>query len=58
MTRKHFNALAEALAQARRQSETGATAPELLDALEQAVADVCAATNPDFNRQRFLLAAS
>ncbi len=57
MTREH-TALAEALARARRQSETGATAPELLTTLEQALADICAGASPEFNRQRFLLVAA
>lgn len=47
MTRKHFNALANAL------FETGASL-ETIDA----VADICAASNPNFDRSRFVDAAT
>lgn len=46
MTRKHFVALAKAL------RDNNAT-----PALVAAVADVAQASNPEFNRQRFLAAA-
>lgn len=47
MTTKHFQALADALRDSRANPET-----------VRAVAAVCAANNPRFNRQRFIAAAT
>jgi len=52
MTRKHFIAIAAAL-KANRES---ASDKDAADSASRAIADVCAQTNPQFNRFRFLSA--
>jgi len=55
MTRKHFVAIATELSEIRRSMESR----EALDAVDRsaaAIADVCAETNPRFDRARFLRA--
>ena len=55
MTRKHFNAIAEEISEIR----AGLESREALDALDRtadAVANVCAETNPRFDKGRFLRA--
>ena len=49
MTKKHFEALANALAKARPEIQTY----DWLDCVS-AIADVCKATNPRFDRQQFI----
>ncbi len=56
MTRQHFIALADALARARRMCETR-NQERGVERAAHYIADVCAASNPNFDRGRFLRAA-
>ena len=55
MTKKHFEALANALASAR--PNTDAPDRPTWDTLLDRIAHVCATTNPRFDRGRFMRAA-
>jgi len=56
MTRQHFEALADALRRAKALCETR-NQERGVERAAHCVADVCAASNPNFDRGRFLRAA-
>jgi len=60
MTKKHFKAIAAAVAQARDEAEPApgeyGDPVAAIDTLAHALADVCRQTNPNFDRARFLSA--
>ena len=59
MTKKHFIAIAAALKFARQEMDEGNTAPKLvIDNLSEDIALICARTNPNFDRSRFLSACT
>ena len=52
MSRKHFIAIAAAILENREATDN----TDVVDMMARAIADVCASTNPQFNRVRFLRA--
>ena len=61
MTRQHFVAIADAFARARRNHLEGdgtrtVDATALWEDLRRDICDVCASTNPAFDRARFIAA--
>ena len=58
MTKKDFEAIAGALKDARDAAltDTPRVIPQIFDSLSRTLADVCATTNPRFQRARFLKA--
>jgi len=56
MTRKHFEALADALVRARKMCETD-NQRRGVERATHYIADACAASNPQFDRGRFNRAA-
>ena len=58
MTKRHFEALADALAEARPLADQGAAALICWERTVGRIANVCAASNGRFDRGRFLNAVS
>ena len=56
MTSKHFVAIAAAIKDARRYNPNNACARQALDIAARNLAAECAASNPNFDRARFLAA--
>jgi hypothetical protein len=55
MTRKHYEAIAQVLADARTPFNPGAN--QVRESIVEALARIMASDNPRFNRERFLRAA-
>lgn len=54
MTKKHFIALADTLADIRSQAETANTTGEVMRIVENELARFCKSQNGQFNKDRFL----